>query len=139
MESTNERVTRARPSTPAGPPRHLGADGGEVIVDLMRAHRAELAGLRNEFADVLRALKAELEAVHALLRGRSKSHFTVEEVAELTARSEYTVRRWIANGLIKAERLKSGGPKGRLLIAREELEKLVTAAKGTAIPGAAVG
>lgn len=58
------------------------------------------------------------------LAGRTKSHSTVAEVAQLMGRSDYTVRGWIKDGLIEAIRVKGTGPRGRLLVPREEIAKL---------------
>ncbi|MEI7687898.1 MAG: helix-turn-helix domain-containing protein, partial [Planctomycetota bacterium] len=61
-------------------------------------------------------------------------HFVVEEVAELTGRSAYTIRRWISEKKLQAIRLRDGGPRGKLLIARAELERLIGDGKGAAVP-----
>jgi excisionase family DNA binding protein len=96
-----------------------------------------LPSLKSVFEDVLRPLKAELEFIRATLQARRKDHYTVEEVARLTGRSAYTVRRWVALGRIRAIRISGTGPKGRLLIPREELDTLIAAGLGARVPDAA--
>src|SRR4051794_20655176 len=64
-----------------------------------------LPALKSVFEDLLRPLKAELEFIRATLQSRRKDHYTVEEVAHLTGRSAYTVRRWITEQRIKAIRI----------------------------------
>jgi excisionase family DNA binding protein len=61
---------------------------------------------------------SELEGIRELLSGRRKDLYTTAEVAEATGRSEYTVRRWIAEGLVEAIRVEGTGPRGRLLVPR---------------------
>jgi excisionase family DNA binding protein len=74
--------------------------------------------------------------VRLTLQGQRKPHYTVEEVAELSGRTPYTVRRWIAEKRIAASRISGTGPRGRLLIAREELDTLIRSGLGTDIPDA---
>lgn len=62
-----------------------------------------------------------------------KSHLSVDECAELVGRSSYTVRRWITTGLIRAERVSGTGPRGRLLIPREELDRVIKQGRGESI------
>lgn len=75
--------------------------------------------------ELLRRIAARLDQVTEQLAGRTKPHFTVEEVASLTGRSPYTVRRWIAEGRLNATRVQGTGPRGRLLVPKEELAKLI--------------
>jgi excisionase family DNA binding protein len=99
--------------------------------------------LRDEEVDqLLRLIPTVLAAVkdvRALLTERQKPLLAVEEVADITCRSAYTVRRWITEGRIAAIRVEGTGPRGRLLIAREELAKLVEQGLADGIPGAAIG
>lgn len=98
---------------------------------------APLAAGLDEIVRMLHELKCGLDEVQRTLRSRQKSHYTVEEVARFTARAPYTVRRWIAEGRIKAIRVSGSGPKGRLLIARDQLDVLIGSALGGEIPDAA--
>jgi excisionase family DNA binding protein len=78
--------------------------------------------------DIITRLEQQLlllSTVLEQLKGKCKPFQTVAEVAEAVGRSEYTVRRWIGEGRLKAIRVEGDGPKGRLLIAREELDRLV--------------
>ena len=84
---------------------------------------------------MLQLLCGKVDALARDLSGKVKSHLTVDEIAELTGRSPYTVRRWITTGVIEATRIDAGGPRGRLLIARSELDKLVDAGKGGSLRG----
>src|SRR5262249_52930065 len=78
----------------------------------------------------------ELGEIRAVLAGARKPFLTVEEFAEVTGRSAYTVRRWITENRIEARRISGAGPRGRLLIPREEIDKLILEGKGSTIPAA---
>ncbi|QDT16379.1 helix-turn-helix domain-containing protein [Alienimonas californiensis] len=58
-------------------------------------------------------------------RGKAKPLLTVEEVAAEVGRAPYTVRTWINNGRLSATRVHGTGPRGRLLVRREDLEELL--------------
>jgi excisionase family DNA binding protein len=80
----------------------------------------------------------ELAAIRDVLSGRLKSHMTIDEVAESVGRTPYTVRRWISEGRIVATRLQGTGPRGRLLVARTELDRLIHEGLGGSIAATAV-
>jgi excisionase family DNA binding protein len=71
-------------------------------------------------------IMAVVGEIRQILAGRQKPLLTIEEFGALTGRAPYTVRRWVKERRIRAIRVSGTGPKGRLLIPREELEKLVT-------------
>lgn len=100
---------QASAPSPLNPQRGVGGDVIEGHVPL-----------------VLNRILTELEEIRATLSGLRKSHYTVEEVAELVGRSAYTVRRWIAEKQLLARRIEGTGPKGRLLVPREELTRLMS-------------
>jgi excisionase family DNA binding protein len=113
---------RTRPSAPAG------AEVGLAAEDIVRA----LEGLRSQLQDGLAMLARQIE-------GRHKSHYTIDEVAALTGRAPYTVRAWIKRGMIAATRVRGTGPKGRLLVSHDELQRLIAAGRGQRVPAIAAG
>jgi hypothetical protein len=56
----------------------------------------------------------------------------------MTGRTEYTVHRWVAENKLQAIRIAGGGPRGRLLIPRTELQRLGAAGKGVHVPEVAL-
>jgi excisionase family DNA binding protein len=84
-------------------------------------------------AATLDKILSKLDAIQEVLAGAAKPHYTVAEVARLVGRSAYTVRRWVAENRINASRIADTGPRGRLLIAREEVAKLIAEGKGDRI------
>jgi excisionase family DNA binding protein len=83
-----------------------------------------------ETADVferLAAVESKIDEVLVTLRQKSKPFLTSKEVAEVVGRSEDTVRRWIREKRLPAERIAGTGPRGRLLVSREALTKLISA------------
>ena len=84
-------------------------------------------------------VKLAVDEIRARLVSKCKPYYTVQEVAVLVARSGYTIRRWIAEGRIKAIRVEGTGPRGRLLVPRNQLDALVSTGIGAAVPDAAPG
>jgi excisionase family DNA binding protein len=84
--------------------------------------------------DLLARLDLSLEEVLSLLRGCRKELLTVEEVARAVSRDPLTVRRWIKDGRLRSIRVQGSGPRGRLLVPREELSRLVGMGLGSALP-----
>ena len=82
------------------------------------------AELQN-IVQLLQELHGDMSQVLSALHGATKDFYTVGEIAERTGRSSYTVRRWIGEGRLHAERVVGTGPRGRLLIPRSEVAKLV--------------
>jgi hypothetical protein len=72
-------------------------------------------------------LASRLDEIHDLVTGHTKEHLTVAEFAGSAGRSAYTVRRWISEGRLKASRISDTGERGRLLIHRSELQRLIGA------------
>ena len=112
--------------------------GGPAPPDPVLARLSQMESRIDDLCGHLPAVLQKLDALRDLLAGRRKDNFVVEEVAELTGRSEYTIRRWIAEGKLKAVRIAEGGPRGRLLIPRAELDRLVAAGRGSEIPATAL-
>lgn len=92
----------------------------------------------DDLVQMMHGLCETVNEIKAKLDGGVKEYYTVEEIARFTNRAPYTVREWIKGGRIKAERVVGSGPKGRLLIARTELTKLIAAGKNPNVPGVAV-
>lgn len=103
-------------------PPVIGRDGAEQL---------------SQVVDLLTYLKIAVDELRARLAGATKAHYSVDEVAKLVARSPYTVRQWVHAGRIKAVRVSGTGPKGRLLIPRDQLDRLIESGLGGAIPAVA--
>ena len=97
---------------------------------------------------ILRVLFEQGEAQEELLRrvteigdllaGQNKDLYTVAEVAELTHRSKYTIRRWCQEGKIHASRVAGTGSRGRLLISAQALHDVMRSGLGEELPALAV-
>jgi excisionase family DNA binding protein len=88
------------------------------------------AGLLLQVVGLLHQLNREVGELRDHISGRIKPYYTVDEVAELVGRSAYTVRRWVSEGRLQAIRVDGSGPKGRLLIARDQLTALIQLGHG---------
>jgi excisionase family DNA binding protein len=93
----------------------------------------------DRLAPVLGEILAGVRDIREMLAGVRKEWLTVAEVSDLTGRTAYTVRRWIATGRLKAARVRGTGPRGRLLVARDQLQKLIAAGLGGEVPAALGG
>jgi excisionase family DNA binding protein len=88
---------------------------------------AELAGMMRHLIDSVDDLRSQIA-------GTRKELYTVDEVARLTGRTPYTVRRWITEGRVRATRVEGTGPRGRLLIPGAELVRLIRHGLGGDLP-----
>jgi hypothetical protein len=126
MRSTSSKIPPGRGPGPgvgvAGPTDDLSSLIPQVLVVL----------------PMIPMILAVANDIRSRLSGLRKSHLTIEEVAAATGRAPYTVRTWHKQGRIRAIRVAGTGPRGRLLIAAEELEKLVTAGRASRLPAAAI-
>jgi hypothetical protein len=75
-------------------------------------------------------LDSRLDEIRELVVGRSKEHLTVAEVAEMTGRSAYSGRRWISDGRLNASRVSNTGERGRLLVQRDDLKRIISGGLG---------
>ena len=98
----SDRSTNVADPSPVQPPAWVR----EVLAQLGLLQQA-MTDLRDEMHD------------------RRKPFVTVREAAAQCCRSEYTIRRWIAQGRVKASKVEGTGPHGRLLVARDDLERLL--------------
>lgn len=81
--------------------------------------------LRQFLTEKFEQVEQNIQELKRQVSGRYKPLLTVNEAAEFTGRSAYTVRRWIAEGRLKAERVQGTGPRGRMLITREQLHQVL--------------
>jgi hypothetical protein len=107
-----------------------GRDGARQAGTENPAPHEQLDALQDQVA----ALAESVRAIHDLLAGHQKSHYTVEEVAALTGRAPYTVRTWVRDGIVEAIRVHGTGPRGRLLGPREQLCRLVEGGSAAGSP-----
>jgi excisionase family DNA binding protein len=87
-----------------------------------------------QLGPALQQIRDELREIREMLAGARKEFYTIDEVAEMTGRTPYTVRRWVSAGRISATRVQGSGPHGRLLIARDQLQQLIGSGRGGTVP-----
>jgi excisionase family DNA binding protein len=100
--------------------------------------RSELES-EGDLDQIIRDIWTALEDIRSLVSDSKKSHYTVRDIARLTGRSDYTVRRWITAGQLRADRVAGTGPKGRLLIPHEQLSRLIATGRGAVIDALTAG
>lgn len=108
-------------------------------LDRVVARLDEVERLVRDLARAMPHLNEQLGILVDRFGACQKQFLRVDEVAELTGRSAFTVRRWIKDGKIEATRISQGGPRGRLLISRRELQRLVMDGKGSNFSDAVLG
>lgn len=86
-----------------------------------------------ELSRKIDALTAKVDSLIATVEGHRKAFLTVPEFAKIVGRSPYTVREWIKAGMVSATRIQGTGPKGRLLIRREELDRILAQGVGASV------
>jgi excisionase family DNA binding protein len=119
----------------------------EVVMEKTSLLRAKPLGLTDvplgdvdqEVRDLLTYIRSAVDDIRAQLAAKHKSHYTVEEIADMFGRSAFTIRRWIGTGRIKAIRVEGTGPKGRLLVPRDQLDVLIGEGMAAAVPDAVAG
>jgi excisionase family DNA binding protein len=79
------------------------------------------------------ALHATIQKMDRRLDDQSTQYYTVTEFAKLVKRSDYTVRRWIKLKKINAFKVKGSGPKGRWLIPRDQLARVLDSGLGASL------
>lgn len=107
--------------------------------ELRRASSDPSSDRAEEILGLLTYLKLAVEDVRAQLAAKRKDFYTIEEIADLFGRSAYTVRRWVSEGRIRAIRVEGTGPRGRLLVPRDQLDVLAGSGMASEVPAVVVG
>ncbi len=92
---------------------------------------------RGDIWDVLDQMRVAVDEIRDRLATTHKPFYTIDEFAAVVGRSAYTVRRWVSQGRIAAIRIDGTGPRGRLLVARSELDAVIESGLGGVVPDAA--
>lgn len=106
---------------------HPQNTGSDILVANLRL---DIQSLRVEFGEHLSEISKRLAHISSDLAGQIKPLLTVSEVADLTDRCEDTVRRWIRNGCLPAHKALGTGPRGRWLVKREDLDRVLEGGLG---------
>ena len=107
------------------------AYGVADLEDEVQDARGEHYGVRDGIPNMRRFL--DISRSQCLID--PKEMYTTEEAARMTGRAQYTVRTWIRDGRLIATRVSGSGPRGRLLIPRDELRKLIATGRGEGLSG----
>lgn len=123
--------------------------GSQAVLPLrssLRLHAEAMSDYPDDLHDVLtqilegiQNLSVAIREVRQLLEGTRKDFYTAEEVAEITGRSAYTVRRWLKENRLTGRKVEGSGTKGKWLVARDDLNRLVAAGRGDRIPAPTLG
>jgi excisionase family DNA binding protein len=103
--------------------------------------RSMLLNLMQGQQQILESVESNTLAVNQMRTdqaGKNKPVLTVAEVAKLTCRCQDTVRRWIGQGKLKADRVQGTGPRGRYTIRSESLQELLGQGLGEDLPPTAL-
>lgn len=96
----------------AGSPQHPYLEAGDI-------------GALEPLVHALNKLRSEVHGIRELLIPQVRRYVTVEEAGAIVGRAPFTVRTWIRQGRLKGIRVAGTGRRGRLLISRAELERLI--------------
>ncbi len=108
--------------------------GFELGTPVAAAGSAPQDRAADPLAPVLAQILDGLRDIRDRLAGTRKDWYTIEEVARLTGRTSYSVRRWVKDGRITAIRVNGTGPRGQLLVAQDQIQRLVAAGLGGESP-----
>jgi hypothetical protein len=121
-------------------PQACGSRAAATPANSIQASQS--AGLSNPADASIRPLLEEivrrLQRVEDAVSGARKDYFTVEEFAKHVRRAPYTIRKWLKEKLIRAEKVAGTGPRDRWVIPADELKKVVDAGHGAHVAPIAV-
>lgn len=99
-------------------------------------HHANALRILEEMLERSERQQQELASINGHLAGRTKPVLTVKEVANEVGRCEDTIRNWIGDGTLPASKMPGSGPRGRWLIKREDLDRIVATGRAGDLPPA---
>jgi excisionase family DNA binding protein len=120
------------------PPSRLKGFDMEQLAAVSTDPDEDLGGPTSDHTAALLAMIPRIlwsvERLQQQMSLRQKDFYTIDEVAALVRRAPFTVRAWVKDGRIAATRVTGTGPRGRLLVPRAELDKLIKAGPGEQPP-----
>ncbi|MEQ8784649.1 MAG: helix-turn-helix domain-containing protein [Pirellulaceae bacterium] len=117
------------------PAPNLGVELAKLQHQVAQNH-ADYLRILSEVRETSERQQQELASINEHLAGRTKAVLTVKEVAVEMNRCEDTVRNLIKSGVLPASRVPGSGPRGRLLIRREDFDRMVAAGRAGDLPPA---